>query len=52
MQVKQRPVFLSFINLFFSSRVMSVALRLALAACFMTKHERIGFMLIMINIAL
>ncbi|PSN34269.1 hypothetical protein C0J52_18769 [Blattella germanica] len=39
---REPPVWLSFIGIFFSPRVMSAALKFGLAACLMNRFERLG----------
>ena len=48
---REPPVWLSFIRIFFSPRVMSVAVKFGLAACLMNRFERLGFVIMMICLA-
>jgi hypothetical protein len=49
---REPPVWLTFIGIFFSPRVMTAALKLGLAACLMNRFERLGFVIMLLCLAL
>jgi hypothetical protein len=49
---REPPVWLTFIGIFFSPRVMTAALKFGLAACLMNRFERLGFIIMLLCFAL
>lgn len=49
---REPPVWLTFIGIFFSPRVMTAALKFGLAACLMNRFERLGFVIMLLCLAL